>query len=64
MRKCVIMKDTDLNDDKVADDINYLFNHGDLPLYYTKEEKLHIVRELEVENRDLESMDAASKYKI
>jgi len=31
-KKCIMLKDDDLEDDRVADDVNYLFNHGDLPL--------------------------------
>jgi hypothetical protein len=45
-RKCLVLTDSNLDDEKVADDINYLFNHGDLPLYYTKDERLDIVNQV------------------
>lgn len=32
-RKCLFLTDRNLSDERAADDINYLFNHGDLPLY-------------------------------
>lgn len=32
-RKCMVLTDRNLSDERSADDLNYLFNHGDLPLY-------------------------------
>jgi hypothetical protein len=31
-KKCIMLKDEDLDENRVADDLNYLFNHGDIPL--------------------------------
>lgn len=42
----MVLTDSNLDDERVADDINYLFNHGDLPLYYTKDERLDIVNQV------------------
>lgn len=63
-KKCIMLKDEDLDENRVADDLNYLFNHGDIPLYYTLDEKKHIVREIENNNPDRENLDMISKYKI
>lgn len=63
-KKCIVLKDDDLDDPRVADDINYLFNHGDVPLYHSQQDLEDIYEEIENLNPEMKGQNKNAKYKL